>query len=144
MNLSTNFPYKELVYSATANAKGIDNTPGTIEHKNLFFLCQFTLQKIRDKFGRVDITSGHRCLELNQAVGSKDTSDHIKGRAADFRAPGADLREVFEWCKENLVFGQVIYEAPSGKEPWIHISLPRMGKTNQQALSWDGQGYKKA
>jgi hypothetical protein len=144
MQLSRNFPYKEMIYSATANAKGIDNTPGTIEHKNLFLLCQFSLQKIRDRYGRVDITSGYRCLELNREVRSKDTSEHVSGCAADFRVPGADLKEVFEWIKINLVFGQAIYEAPPGVEPWIHISLPRMGKKNQQPLSWDGANYKPA
>jgi hypothetical protein len=144
MNLSTNFPYKEMIYSDTANAKGIDNTPGTIEHRNLFFLCQFTLQKIRDKFGRVDITSGYRCDELVIALKGVLTTQHKNGGAADFRVPGADLKIVFEWCKEHLTFGQVIYDAPPGRDPWIHISLPRMSKENQQALSWDGQSYKRA
>lgn len=31
------------------------------------------------------ITSGMRCLEHNRSIGSKDTSSHIKGIAADIR-----------------------------------------------------------
>jgi hypothetical protein len=144
MNLSKNFPYKELIHSNKAAELNIDNRPSTIEHKNLFFLCQFILQPIRDRFGRVDITSGYRCHELNVAVKSSPKSQHKKGEAADFRVPGANLLVVFGWCKSNLTFGQVIYEEPEGREPWIHISLPRMGKDNQHSLSWDGENYKPA
>lgn len=141
MKLSKNFPLKELIASDTAKAKNIDNRPGSVETQKLLYLCQFILQPTRNQFGRVDITSGYRCPELNCAIGSSSTSQHPSGEAGDFRVSGVDLREVFEWIRENLIFGQIIYEAPDGKEPWIHISLPRPGKTNQQAFEWDGKNY---
>lgn len=31
------------------------------------------------------ITSGARCLEYNRSIGSKDTSSHVKGLAADIK-----------------------------------------------------------
>lgn len=144
MKLSKNFPLKELIYSDTATRLNIDNRPTTIDHRNLFFLCRFILQPIRDHFGRVDVTSGYRCPDLEKEISGKVYGQHIKGEAADFRAPKADMKEVFEWIKKNLTFGQVIFEAPPGKAPWIHVSLPRMGKENQQALTWDGKNYKPA
>lgn len=42
------------------------------------------LQKIRDDLGTsMRITSGCRCKEYNRKIGSKDTSQHVKGKAVD-------------------------------------------------------------
>ena len=55
------------------------------------------LQELRDRLARpITVVSGFRCLEYNRRIGSKDTSQHPKGRAADIRVAGmspVDLRE---------------------------------------------------
>ncbi|MGZ9669990.1 D-Ala-D-Ala carboxypeptidase family metallohydrolase [Pseudomonas sp. GNP014] len=48
--------------------------------KNLTDLCYGVLEKARAKFDKpVTINSGFRCLELNRAIGSGDSSQHCKG-----------------------------------------------------------------
>lgn len=42
------------------------------------------LQKLRDKYGSVEITSGYRCSKFNKKVGGANNSAHLKGLAADF------------------------------------------------------------
>jgi uncharacterized protein YcbK (DUF882 family) len=77
------------------------------------------------------VHSGYRCIDLNRAIGSKDTSQHLLCEAADFVPRGLDLAESFRklWrdMKENGTnVGQLIYEStfrPYGKTSWIHISL---------------------
>jgi uncharacterized protein YcbK (DUF882 family) len=42
------------------------------------------LQIVRNNFNeKITIVSGYRCLGHNRSIGSKDTSSHIKGLAAD-------------------------------------------------------------
>lgn len=47
-----------------------------------------TLQKLRDKYGKLQITSGYRCASHNKAVGGSTNSKHTKGQAADFYLDG--------------------------------------------------------
>lgn len=50
------------------------------------------LQKLRDEFGPIEVTSGYRCLKHNRSIGSKDTSQHVASKAADIRPNGFHLR----------------------------------------------------
>ena len=144
MQLSKNFTLEEMVKSDTAKRLRIRNCPSKAEIDNLLFLSLFILQPIRNFTGRVNVTSGYRCQELNDAIKGSKTSQHRLGQAADIRTPSADLKKVFYFIRDNLKFGQVIYECPEdGREPWIHISLPRTGKENQQCLTWNGSSYYK-
>ncbi len=110
MRLSDNFTLAELCKSATANRLGIDNTPNVHEIDKLRRLAIQVLQPIRDEFGPVKVNSGYRCLELNRAIGSKDTSQHTKGEAADIEVVGLSNWELAFWIKENLVYDQLLLE----------------------------------
>lgn len=121
MELSKNFTLEELVYSETANNYGIKNEPDENVVYNLKKLCENVLQPVRDKFGAVIVTSGYRCEKLNKIIGSKETSQHLYGQAADIQIKNADLKEVFNFIKNNLVFDQLLLEY-SKKTKWIHVS----------------------
>lgn len=43
------------------------------------------------------INSGCRCLEHNRKQGSKDTSQHVKGLAADIAVKGVDPKDVADY-----------------------------------------------
>ena len=77
MQLSKHFTLREMTNSMTAQRKGIDNTPGPGEIKNLGDLCYEVLEPLRAHFDKaVTITSGYRSEALCEAIGSKKTSQH--------------------------------------------------------------------
>lgn len=138
--LSKNFTYEELVKSATATRLKINNTPNKEQHDSLKKLAETVLQPIRDKYGKpLIVSSGFRCEKLNKAVGGAKTSQHCKGEAADIRTVSdsvADNKELFNFIldminKGEIKVGQLIDEYQYN---WIHVSLPRVGKMNNQIL----------
>ena len=71
MQLSKHFTLREMTNSMTAQRKGIDNTPGPGEIKNLGDLCYEVLEPLRAHFDKaVTITSGYRSEALCEAIGS--------------------------------------------------------------------------
>ena len=126
MKLSNNFSLKELTASQTAARKGIDNTPSPTHQDNLKSLCTRILQPVRDHFNRVvSVSSGYRTPELCIAIGSKTTSQHAKGQAADFEIYGLSNQELAIWIHENLDYDQLILEYWKKEDPnagWVHCS----------------------
>ena len=121
MNLSENFTYDELTRSETADRHGFDNTPNEGEVDNLKRLAAL-LEEVKKAVGgkAVMINSGFRSKQTNDAVNSKDSSQHRLGCAADIRVPGMTPRQVVEACIEAQVpFDQIIVEFDS----WTHISV---------------------
>ena len=142
MELSKNFSLEELVFSITANNHGINNTPNAEVNAALKRLAVEVLQPIRDAWGQpIVVTSGYRCPRLNAAVGGVKNSQHVLGQAADIKAANpADNGKLFA-CIKKLVqqkkinVGQLIWEYGSKTNPrWVHVSLPRVGKPNNQVL----------
>lgn len=127
MKLSKNFSLAKLSKTDT----GLLNVPNIIDEDFLKQLCVYILQPIRDKCGRIDISSGYRSKAVNDAVGGVDNSQHKKGQAADIHPAQSTLMDVYRWILSNLEFGScIIY--PDRK--FIHVSLPRIAKGNNQAL----------
>jgi hypothetical protein len=126
MKLSANFQLSELVKSQTAERKGIPNNPSPTQIDNLKALCVNVLQPIRSHFDApVMISSGYRSGELCIAIGSKPTSQHAEGKAADIEVVGVDNKELAQWIKDNLEYDQLILEFYKDGEPdsgWVHVS----------------------
>ena len=124
MKLSQNYSLRELTKSQTAERKGIPNEPSEEHIENLKLLCTKILQPIRDEFGVVSVSSGYRSPALCEALGSKSTSQHARGQAADFECYGIDNNKLFEWATKNLTFDQAILEFYNGdpESGWIHMS----------------------
>lgn len=138
--LSENFTYEELTRSETADRNGFDNTPNEAEIENLRRLAAL-LQEVKKAIGGkpVMINSAFRSKKVNDAVGSKDTSQHRLGCAADIRVPGMKPREVVEACiSAGVPFDQIILEFDS----WTHISVPNTPQMQPrgQKLIIDKQG----
>ena len=137
MNLTKNFSLNELTKSQTAERKGIDNTPGAEHQENLKSLCTAILQPVRDHFGQVvSVSSGYRSPELCTAIGSKITSQHAKGEAADFEIFGVSNKELADWIYYNTQYDQLILEYWNESDPnsgWVHCSFSR-GKNRRQYL----------
>ncbi|MPW26392.1 DUF882 domain-containing protein [Alkalibaculum sp. M08DMB] len=57
------------------------------------------LQKIRYHFGKpVNINSAIRCKQHNRNIGSTDTSQHVRGAAADIRISSISPSTVYNYC----------------------------------------------
>ena len=147
MKLSENFSLVELTKSQTAERKGIDNTPSTEHQENLKSLCVNVLQPVRDHFSRVvSNSSGYRSPELCTAIGSKITSQHAKGQAADFEIFGISNKELADWINENLDYDQLILEYWKESDPnsgWVHCSFSEGNNRKQYLRAYKENGSTK-
>jgi zinc D-Ala-D-Ala carboxypeptidase len=111
--------------------------------ENLKQLCINILQPLRDYYELpIKITSGFRSEKLAALIGSKSTSQHCKGEAADFEIPGADNKEVASHIKNNFDFDQLIleyYDQSDINSGWIHCSFKTNGR--KESLTKNTVGY---
>jgi uncharacterized protein YcbK (DUF882 family) len=139
MQLSEHFTLEELTRSEVAERKGLDNTPNASEVANLVRLAGL-LEEVRALLNKpILLNSGFRSKAVNDSVGSRDSSQHRIGCAADIRVPGMTPKQVVEACIEaNIGYDQIIEEFGS----WTHISVPNTASTapRRQALIIDRQG----
>lgn len=140
MNLTPHFTLDELCASETAERNGWDNTPNEAELENLKRLADF-LEQVKVVLGGkpIMINSAFRSKPVNDAVGSKDSSQHRIGCAADIRVPGMTPDEVVrKIIASGISFDQVIREF----DRWTHISVPNSVDTapRRQALIIDKAG----
>jgi zinc D-Ala-D-Ala carboxypeptidase len=88
--------------------------------------------------------SGFRCLELNRAIGSSDTSQHTTGEAVDFEVPGVPNKDLALWVKDNCKFDQLILEFYKDDDPasgWVHCSYVIDGDNRHSARIFDGKTW---
>lgn len=137
MNLTEHFTLAELTVT---NHRTLDNTPNEAEIANLQRLAEFLEQVKHELYDKpIMVNSGFRSKAVNDAVGSKDTSQHRIGCAADIRVPGmapdAVVRAVIA---AGLPYDQIIREF----DAWTHISVTNApdGTPRRQALIIDKAG----
>jgi len=139
MNLTPNFTLEELTVSETAERNGWDNSPNDQELSNLVRLADF-LEQVRALLKKpIMVNSAYRSKRVNDAVGSKDTSQHRLGCAADIRVPGMTPDQVVRAViASGIGYDQVIREF----DRWTHISVPNTDSTapRKQALIIDKAG----
>jgi len=119
MQLSEHFSLEELTHT---DHREFDNTPNEQELANLKRLAAF-LEEVKTVLGGkpIMVNSAFRCKQVNDAVGSKDTSQHRLGCAADIRVPSMTPDEVVQAViASGLGYDQVIREF----DRWTHISVP--------------------
>lgn len=137
MNLTEHFTVDELTHT---DHRDLDNTPNEAEMANLRRLAMF-LEEVKTILGGkpIMVNSAFRSKAVNDAVGSKDTSQHRIGCAADIRVPGMTPDEVVKAIiASGIGYDQVIREF----DRWTHVSIPNLstGTPRKQALIIDKQG----
>jgi uncharacterized protein YcbK (DUF882 family) len=137
MNLTPNFTLQELTHT---DHRTLDNTPNEAELANLKRLAEFLERVKHELYDKpIIVNSAFRSKAVNDAVGSKDTSQHRVGCAADIRVPGMTPDQVVRAIiASDLGFDQVIREF----DRWTHISIPNQvtGSPRKQALIIDKAG----
>ena len=143
MKLTDHFTSEELSHSDKAIELKIDNTPPHYVLGKMLVLAM-GLEEIRALCGNhpLKVSSGYRSGALNTAVGSKPTSAHCLGLAADFTVPdwGTPRQIVKAIVNSGLIYDQVIWECPSKSNPWVHISFD--SRARKMALVIDDSGTK--
>ena len=135
-HLLPHFTVGEFFRSGTAIRLGIDNNPdahpgegiSTAEVvENLRALCTEVLEPLRRRVGRVIVTSGYRCQELNKAVGGVWNSQHLKGEAADIFVPDTATAMRYGHILERHSAVQQLLLEPMGiqQKRWIHVGFRR-------------------
>jgi putative chitinase len=137
MNLSEHFTLEELTHT---DHRELENTPNENELANLKRLASF-LETVKSVLGGkpIMVNSAFRSKAVNDAVGSKDTSQHRVGCAADLRVPGMTPDEVVKAIIASGVgYDQIIREF----DRWTHISVTNdaNGTPRKQALIIEKQG----
>lgn len=121
----------------TVTQQPFANVPRAEAVTRLTTLCDDVLEPIRRHFGPVHVNSGFRSDAVNAAVGSKPTSQHRLGEAADIEIPGFPNGELAAWIRDNLAFDQLILEAYTPGVPssgWVHCSY-RAGRLRKSVLT---------
>lgn len=129
--LTEHFTFEDLTHT---DHREFDNTPTNAEKciidgkevlvdalGNLPRLAAF-LEQVRVVIGNkpIMVNSAFRSHDVNTAVGSKDTSDHRRGCAADIRVSGMTPDEVTRAIiASDLPYQQVIREF----DRWTHVSI---------------------
>lgn len=121
MKLSDHFTLEELISSDIAKNHNLDNNPSESVISNLTRLAKL-LESVRALFNKpIRVNSAYRSPEVNSLLGSKPTSQHCIGCAADIRIDGLTPDQIVRKIKDsNIVYDQLIREFDS----WVHISIP--------------------
>jgi uncharacterized protein YcbK (DUF882 family) len=137
MNLSEHFTFEELTHT---DHREFDNTPNVEETENLTRLAGL-LEQVKEVLGGkpIMVNSAFRSEAVNTAVGSRNTSQHRIGCAADIRVPGMTPDEVVKAViASGIGYDQIIREF----DRWTHISVPNTKDMTprRQALIIDKSG----
>jgi hypothetical protein len=135
--MTPHFTLAELTHT---DHRELENIPNQIELANIQRLAEF-LENLKTVLGGkpIMVNSAFRSKAVNDAVGSKDTSQHRIGCAADLRVPSmtpdAVVRAIIA---SDLPYDQVIREF----DRWTHVSIPNepARAPRKQALIIDKQG----
>ena len=135
--MTPHFTLDELTHT---DHRTLDNTPNEQELANLQRLAEF-LEDVKEALGGkpIMVNSAFRSKQVNDAVGSKDSSQHRIGCAVDIRVPGLTPDEVVRTLiASGLPYDQIIREF----DRWTHVSIPNTpeAKPRKQALIIDRTG----
>jgi hypothetical protein len=135
--MTPHFTLEELTHT---DHRELDNTPNESEIANIQRLAEF-LEQVKEVLGGkpIMVNSAFRSKAVNDAVGSKDTSQHRIGCAADIRVPSMTPDQVVRAIiASGLPYDQVIREF----DRWTHVSIPNQAGTapRKQALIIDKAG----
>lgn len=140
MNITPHFTLQELTHT---DHRKFDNTPEDLALANLKRLADL-LEQVKVVLGGkpIMVNSAYRSKQVNDAVGSKDTSQHRLGCAADIRVPGMTPDQVVRAILASTIqFDQLIREFDS----WTHISVANTIDTpvRRQTLIIDRAGTRR-
>lgn len=148
----------ECTHSATARARGVDNSPANDHLQHIAETVEQLLDPLREAWGvrcaasgfgspAIRISSGYRGPGLNRAVGGSQTSAHCHGYAFDLVPGNGRMAEFKAFCRQFLAshpFDQLISEDEDdrGTPRWMHVGYKSSrSEQRRQLLSMRGGTY---
>lgn len=137
------FTIAELCRSATAQAKGIDNTPTPQIVSNLQRLIDRVLDPVRKIYGKpIVVSSGYRSPALEAVISGAGASQHMTGCAADLQpTTGGSLADIFKACVALNNFDQLIIEENEKGARWVHVSYSTNRRGQMLAYNYKDDIY---
>ena len=116
MKLTTNFSKHE--FDCSDGSEMPDNILANIRVLASYF------QVIRDTIGvRIDVNSSYRSMQFNRSIGSKDTSQHVTGKAADLSVNSITPEHLYDVI-EYLIEWDFIPEGGLGLyDTFVHYDI---------------------
>lgn len=145
IKVSSHFTLYEATRSSTATRRSIRNVPSAAEIKQIEQVAIHILEPPRVHYKRsITPSSWFRCLVLNRAVGSEDSSQHPLAQAVDFEISGIDNLELAHWMEHNVDFDQLIMEFYDSNDPaggWIHGSYVSKDSNRHEIITYSNGVY---
>lgn len=118
--LSKHFTLAELCRTGT----GLPNDPNPSELEALRYLVAHVLQPLRDRCGRLRVSSGYRSPPVNAAVGGAKGSQHVRGEAADIIPLDITRDELWAVVVEAIRAGELPIDQAIRYDdaPHVHLS----------------------
>lgn len=115
MILTKNFNLKEFECKC-----GCEMSRSVLE--NIFKLSD-ELQVIRDEQGAIHINSAYRCKKHNSSIGSKNTSQHVLGKAADITIKDMSPNEVADAIENSISEKKVMFGGIGRYNTFTHVDI---------------------
>ena len=115
MKLTNNFNLDEFKCKC-----GCEMTRDVIE--NIFKLSD-ELQVLRDLNNAIHINSAYRCKKHNSSIGSKDTSQHVLGKAADITIKDMSPSEVVDAIENSISEKKVKFGGLGRYNTFTHVDI---------------------
>lgn len=123
MQLTPNFTLEELCTTNKKDLLELNINEAKKQMGRMYQLAGFA-QRIREIIRKpIIVTSGFRCVKLNNAVGGSLTSQHLLAEALDIKVSGKTSKELIQMLiASDLKYDQIIWET-SGNASWAHVSI---------------------
>ena len=124
MQLTPHFTDAELCGTSVEKYQKKNLEEGTKQLGKLYMLAGFA-ERIREIVGKpLIISSGFRCVQLNNYLGGSLTSQHLYHEALDIIVKGMRPNDIFQKIVvSDLKYDQIILEQNAKGTQWVHISI---------------------
>lgn len=137
MNLTPHFTIEELAGTSVAKFQKKNLAEAQAQLGKMYMLAGFA-ERVREIVGYpLIISSGFRCVSLNNYLGGALVSQHLLCEALDIVCRKMSVKGMYNKIKaSDLKYDQMIIETNKAGAEWLHISI---GSRKQRLQYKDGK-----